>query len=226
MLPGLKRILVIGGSGRVGAEVVRYLAGQGHFMVQTYNTGLPLEGVEALPLDLRQPEAIRSLVRNLSGPLDVVIHCAAVGRFVNLEELTEADWEEAQAVNCRSGFILCQELARRPSPPHGVVFVGAMDRSQSLPLPVHFAATQGMLAAMTMALAKEMAPATRVNMVALGPLEEGLSSRLSPKLLEDYHKFSALKRPGTIAEAARVIAWLALENSYISGKVISANGGV
>src|SRR5207244_4174523 len=101
----------------------------------------------------------------------VFIHCAAITRNLPIAALTDEDWAAAIAVNCRSALIAIQSLApamARAGEAH-VVLVGALDRAQSLPLPVAFAATQGMLAASTAALSKELGPAgTRVNMVALG----------------------------------------------------------
>ena len=64
------------------------------------------------------------------------------------------------------------------------------------------------------------------NLVALGVLSAGISEGLAAARRRDYEKFSALRRAGTPDEAARVIAWLALENSYIQGKVIAVNGGI
>ena len=43
---------------------------------------------------------------------------------------------------------------------------------------------------------------------------------------KDYETFSALRRPGTADEAAKAIVWLALENTFIQGKVIPVNGGI
>jgi NAD(P)-dependent dehydrogenase (short-subunit alcohol dehydrogenase family) len=94
-------------------------------------------------------------------------------------------------------------------------------------LPVHFAATQGALSAMTMALGHELGPrGVRINLVALGVLDAGISAQLASHRRRDYEKFSALRRAGTPDEAARVIAWLALENTLIQGKVVSVNGGI
>jgi 3-oxoacyl-[acyl-carrier protein] reductase len=108
-----------------------------------------------------------------------------------------------------------------------MVLVGAMGRAQSITLPVHFAASQGMLSAMTMTLAKELGPrGIRVNMVALGLLESGLSRGISPELEADFKNCSALRRLGTPEEAARAILWLALENTYMNGEVVPVNGGL
>jgi NAD(P)-dependent dehydrogenase (short-subunit alcohol dehydrogenase family) len=92
---------------------------------------------------------------------------------------------------------------------------------------VHFAATQGALSAMVMAVAHEVGRlGIRINLVALGVLDAGLSAGLATRRRKDYETFSALRRAGKPDEAAKLIAWLALENTYVQGKVISANGGI
>lgn len=107
------------------------------------------------------------------------------------------------------------------------MLVGGLDRTQSLPLPAQFAASQGALAALAMAVAHEVGRLDiRINVVALGPLESGISQGLAAHRRKDYETFSALRRPGKPDEAAKVIAWLALENSFIQGKVIAVNGGI
>jgi 3-oxoacyl-[acyl-carrier protein] reductase len=65
-----------------------------------------------------------------------------------------------------------------------------------------------------------------VNLVALGPLSGGISSGLVARRRKDFETFSSLRRVGTPDEAARAICWLALENTFIQGKVIPVNGGI
>ena len=65
-----------------------------------------------------------------------------------------------------------------------------------------------------------------MNQVALGVLEDGLSRTLDAAVVQQYLKFSALRRRGTPSEVARAIAWLLLENTYVTGKVIPVNGGI
>jgi 3-oxoacyl-[acyl-carrier protein] reductase len=63
-------------------------------------------------------------------------------------------------------------------------------------------------------------------MIALGVLDAGLSRGLANRRRSDYMAFSALRRAGTCAEAARAIAWLALDNAFIQGKVVPVTGGI
>ncbi|MBI3891586.1 MAG: SDR family oxidoreductase [Candidatus Wallbacteria bacterium] len=233
------RALVFGGTGAVGREVLAGLAEARVETAFTWHTSERLASDLAsrhsqreVRVDLASPaatrEAIATLARDGFCP-DLFIHCAAVNRTAPLARLTDADWDEAQAVNCRSAFVACRELAAgmTASGEGHVVLVGALDRAQSLPAPAPFAASQGALAALAMALAKELgAGGVLVNMVALGILETGLSRGLEAGLLADFKGFSALRREGTPAEAARAILWLALENTYMSGKVLSVNGGI
>ncbi|MES2355393.1 MAG: SDR family oxidoreductase [Pseudomonadota bacterium] len=231
--------LVFGGTGAVGAEILRGLAHAGVPTAFTYHRSKEkaetLAGEfshRAFHCDLAKPEAIRALLQKLDqegiSPT-VFIHCAAVSRFLSIDQISDDDWQMTHAVNCHSAFVACQQLAPyMASKNEGhVVLVGALDRSQSIPAPIHFAASQGMLSAMTMALAKELGPkGIRVNMVALGVLNSGLSRELSPTLVADYKTYSAMRRIGTPAEAAKAILWLALENTYMNGKVLSVNGGI
>jgi 3-oxoacyl-[acyl-carrier protein] reductase len=186
----------------------------------------------AICVDLAEPQAVRALIAQLvseDNAPDVFIHCAAVHRALSLDQIGDDDWAHVHAVNIQSAFVACQALA--PSMIQAkrgqIVMVGALDRTQSFAAPVHFAASQGALSALVMALAKELGPhGICVNMVALGLLDSGLSSGIHPKLIADYQKFSALRRFGTPSEAAKAILWLALANTYVSGKVLPVNGGV
>jgi 3-oxoacyl-[acyl-carrier protein] reductase len=228
--------LVFGGTGTVGREVVRGLAQAGVETVFTWHRArehaqaLAAEhGARGVQLDLREPGAILALCGSLAEAPDIFVHAAGLGRAAPLAELTVTDLDDACAVGGRAAFVALQALAPRLAAlgESHAVLVGALERSQSLPLPVAFAAAQGMLSAMTNALAKELGPGgTRVNLVALGPLEDGLSRALGEKRLDDYKKHSALHRLGTAREAARSILWLALENRYMSGKVLAVNGGI
>jgi len=233
------RALVLGGTGAVGAAVVRGLRAAGVATVFSWHRSREKAAAMAaeldarpLQVDLADAAATRAAMRGL---LDdgfrpgVLIHCAGVNRAAALGTTTDEDWRVALQVNCHAAMIAIQELApAMASDKEGhVVLVGALDRAQSLPMPIAFAASQGALSALAMAAAKELGrDGVRVNLVALGLLDGGLSAKMDPALVKDYTTFSALRRRGQPAEAARVILWLALDNTYVSGEVLPVNGGI
>ncbi len=186
----------------------------------------------ALGVDLSDLAATRAVLRKLidddEAP-DIIVHCAAVADVEPWHTLSDDAWERSQRIGCQALFAAVQELAPTLKARGGgdVIAVGGLDRAQSLPIPVLYAATQGMLSGLVMALAKQLGgDNVRVNMVALGPLETGLSHKLDPELRAAYLRFSAQRRLGTAEEAAHAIAWLALNNRYMNGKVLPVNGGI
>lgn len=232
MQPDLtRRALVLGGSGTVGSAVLRELARRSVPAVFTYHRSedkarmLAAElGHTAVRVDLADAAATSSFLD--SHEVDVAIHCAGVSAGLALPEIDIATWQQAMAVNLQSAFLLCRSVATRAKR-CDVVLVSGLDRAQSLPLPAHFAASQGALSALAMSVAHEVGPRDiRVNVVALGPLEGGISQGLAARRRKDYETFSALRRAGKADEAAKAIAWLALENTFIQGKVIAVNGGI
>ncbi|MCA9646075.1 MAG: SDR family oxidoreductase [Polyangiaceae bacterium] len=229
--------LVLGGSGYVGSEVVRRLTARDVHTHFTFHASekqaaelQAATSAQAHRVDLRRPEAIQALFDELGAQgvtPDVLIHCAAVLDTSAPDGISNGDLDEAYAVICRSALLASQLAARGMNDGGDIVLVGALDRAQSLPIPTAFAACQGMLSGLSMGLAKELgARNVRVNLLTFGLLEGGLSRRLPETTRNAYLNYSAARRFGTAAEAARSIAWLALDNRYMSGKVAAFNGGI
>lgn len=234
-----RRALVLGGSGAVGREVVRALAAAGVDVAFTYLRhaevahALAAEtGARAHAVDLTDAGAVRALAATLGGGAvggpTILVHAAVASRLAPLADVRDDDWAVAHAVNLRAPYLAVQALLPALTAAGGsVVLIGALDRTQSVPAPAHFAASQGGLAAMAMAMARELGgQGVKVNLVAVGLLDAGIGRELSAAMVTDYRSFSALRRLGTAAEVAAAVAWLALENTYMNGKILPVNGGL
>lgn len=218
------RALVLGGTGAIGSAVLRALAKKRVPATFTYRANeakaraLATElDQRAVALDLGDLGAVRSF--DLAGVTALV--CCAASPFSKDE--TDDEIARALTVSVHAPLLLARALGG----PANVVFVGALHAGQSLPLSAPFAAAQGALGPLAMALAKELGPKNvRVNLVTGGLTNAGISTAIDPARIADYERFSALRRLGTPEEIAGPIVWLALDNTYVSGKVFPANGGI
>jgi 3-oxoacyl-[acyl-carrier protein] reductase len=219
---------VTGGSGAIGREVVRRLRERDRVVHFTYATNetVAMElaretGATPHRVDFVDRPALPALLSKLE--VDVLIHAAGRLGPTTFKEVDAQELDVLHAVNVDAALL----AARSVKPGGSIVFLGALDRTQSLPIPVAFAATQGALITATMALAHELgAVGTRVNLVASGLLDQGIGTRIRPELIRDYVGYSALRRPGTPAELSRFVAWLALDDRVMTGRTVSVTGGI
>jgi len=226
--------IVLGGSGTVGREVCRMLAGRGVPLGYTYHTNATA-GIDApaKQLDVTDVAAIETTIDAFAGelgPIHSLINCAAVGTaHLSLQEIDQAAWDEMIAVNTRPSFFAVRRASHhmRQNGGGSIVLLGSIDGVKSAPSPVHYAASKGALAAMVKAMAKELGPHNiRVNSVAPGILERGLSATVPADLRDEYLKHCGLKRLGRVEEIAALVTWLATENTFVSGQTVVVDGGL
>jgi NAD(P)-dependent dehydrogenase (short-subunit alcohol dehydrogenase family) len=250
-----KRVLVLGGSGALGGAVCRALAAEGARLAFTYHrrqdaaeslardlSGTP-GGALALALDLARVADIAGAVHvahEALGGIDALVQCAGVAVSVadtegerprqRVADIDEAAWDRMHAVNVKGAFFACREVvARMRAAGAGgeLVLVGSIDGAKPVPTPAHYAASKAALRGMAQAMAKEFGrDGIRVNVLAPGLLDGGIARSLAPELVAEYLKHCALRRAGRLPEVAQVAAWLALENTYVTGQTILVDGAL
>lgn len=243
------RSLVLGASGALGREVCLALAAAGARVAFTYHTGEAramelaprLERGLALPLDVTSVPDLERMIDRVAeefGGIDAFVQCAGVAVTMAcagpkshhlMPQVDEAGFQRIMDVNVRSTFFAVRRLAGIMARGGGgnIVLIGSIDGVKPAPSPVHYAASKGALQGMTQAMAKELGEQKiRVNMVAPGIMEGGISRALPDNLLNEYIKHCGLKRVGKLAEVAAVVAWLATENTYVTGQTILLDGAL
>lgn len=246
-----QKCLVFGGSGALGSEVCRKLAEENCDIAFTYfkskekatKLEAELKNSRAYYCDLNNITTIENAIKNaaeyLSG-INAIIQTAGIsGRkifysqksstdFDRLQEIKKSDFDEIIEVNTKGSFYICQMAQKVLKETNGnIVIVGSIDGIKIVPSPVHFSASKSALKGMVESLSKELGKDNiKVNLIAPGILEGGQSNQLSEEIKQPYLTHCALKRFGTMREIAEVIAWFALENTYITGQSILLDGGL
>jgi 3-oxoacyl-[acyl-carrier protein] reductase len=237
----MSRVILFGGSGSLGRVVAAELGRRGARVGLTYHRGRDvaeqlareIDGAVARELDLTVaadiPRVLDALVADLGG-VDAFVHCAALlsagSGYDRLGEVSEAGFDRLFAVNVRSAFLAVQHLAG-VMPGGNVVLLSGIDSVKAVPSSVPYAAAGGALVAMARALAKDLGPkGVRVNVVASGILDAGLSAAIPADLKAQYLRHCGLRRLGRREEVAGMIAFLALDNTYVTGQAVVVDGGL
>jgi NAD(P)-dependent dehydrogenase (short-subunit alcohol dehydrogenase family) len=200
-----------------------------------------LPGAQALSLDVLSVPEIEQMIDRVAagwGRLDAFIQCAGVGVTASstqaqfhhtMDQVDEAAWDRMQDINTKSTFfaVRCAAKHMRLGGGGNIVLTGSIDGVKPVPAPVHYAASKGALVGMTAAMAKELGKhGIRVNLIAPGILEGGMSRVLPEDLRQEYLKHCGLRRFGRLEEIAAWAAWLALQNTYVTGQTILVDGAL
>lgn len=237
-----KVIVVTGGSRGIGAAVVKHLAKLGYVVILNYNkseacaknaeTELKNEGytVEIFKADVSNSLEAKSLIDfaiNKYGKIDVLINNAGICQDKLFTDITDEDWQNMVDNNLNSVFYCSREAAKNMI--HNkqglIINMSSIWGITGGSMEVHYSATKAGIIGLSKALAKELGPSNiRVNSIAPGIIETDMNSEYSKEELEEIKKDIPLGRIGNSKNIAKCIAWL-IEDDYITGEVISINGG-
>jgi NAD(P)-dependent dehydrogenase (short-subunit alcohol dehydrogenase family) len=246
LLPG-RVALVTGGSRGLGRAICIALAQEGASVAFNYassdgDAAATLEAVRAAHpggkhsshkvsvLDKPGLAELAKMLDQAHGKIDILVNNAGFGQVVPLALMEEDDWDRMLDTHVKGAFLTTQAVLRTMvREKYGrVINVGSLAGVKMMQAPVHYATAKAALKGFTESLAKEVGRyGITVNCVAPGILDEGVSDHLPPARKEEYVRHCALRRVGTLAEAAAVIAFVASDRaSYMNGSTTVVDGAV
>jgi len=187
----------------------------------------------AYELDITDSDAVMSSFKAIAeemGGLDILVNNAGLTRDNLLLRMSPDDWDLVMKVNLKGAYN-CIRAAVRPmmSQRSGRIIsiasvVGILGNAGQ----ANYAASKAGLIALTKSVAKEFASrGITANAVAPGFIETPMTDKLSEKVREDFMSMVLLKRFGTTADVANLVAFLASDEAdYITGQTISVDGGM
>ena len=239
-----KNALVTGASRGIGRAIAVRLATMGYRVIVNYlsNTSAADETLaqirqvggegELLPFDVADREAVTSALEQWTeahpdAVIEVLVNNAGIRRDGLLMWTPEADWYSVVRTNLDGFFNVTQPLLKNMLVQRygRIVNVVSLSGIKGMPGQTNYSAAKGGLIAATKALAQEVAKKqVTVNAVAPGFIRTEMTADLDEAALR---KTVPLGRFGEPEEVADLVAFLVSKQaSYITGEVISINGGI
>jgi len=196
-------------------------------------------GGEALAVkcDVSDKKEVEEMVKKTVekfGRLDILVNNAGICQFKPFLELSEQEWNKTIDINLK-GYFLCAQAAAKEMVKQksgAIVNIASIAMGQvgiGMSSIAHYCASKGGIVAMTQAIAAELAPYNiRVNAVAPGAIETPMAdaTKSDPQILEAALAKIPMKRMGQPEEVARLVLFLASDNSsYMTGSTVIVDGG-
>lgn len=241
-----KRCLITGGSRGLGRALATTFARQGARVAFTYSThdGDAAEAARLVEAaggappkvfkgSVADPTHVKATVDALAaewGGLDVLVNNAAVTQVLPISLLEEADWDLVMDTNVKGAYLMTRAALRhmiRRRAGH-VLMIGNFASERVIEAPAHYAASKAALRGLTDALAREVGRhGVRVNLLAPGLLDVGMSRALPQHRQDEYVARAPLGRLGRAEEVAEVAAFLCSdESAFTTAAKVVVDGGV
>ncbi len=240
----MKYALVTGGSRGLGRAVCQKLAAQGWPVLINYQSNSEAAGetlrsiveaggqAELLPFDVSKPEAVEEALETWSAAhpddyIAVVVNNAGIRRDNLMVFMQNDEWHSVLDTTLNGFFYITRRLLKEMMTHRWgrIVNMASLSGIKGLPGQTNYSAAKAALIGATKALAQEVAPRkVTVNAVAPGFIESDMTKDLDQATLKKLVPAGRFGRP---EEVAALVAFLVSdEAAYITGEVISINGGL
>lgn len=240
----MKYALVTGASRGIGKAIAKKLAEDGFFILLNYHTNREaaeqtlneiIESggqAELLPFDVSDNSQVENVLggwiaRNPQSNIEVLVNNAGIHNDGLMVFMSVEQWKQVITTNLDSFFYVTRQLLQPMliNKSGRIINIVSVSGQKGQPGQTNYAAAKAGIIAASKSLAQEIGKKkVTVNCVSPGFITTDMTKELD---VEQLKKLVPLNRFGTANEVAEVVSFLASPKSaYITGEVISVNGGI
>ncbi|MEX0852622.1 MAG: acetoacetyl-CoA reductase [Bauldia sp.] len=234
-----KVAIVTGGTRGIGAAVAKALKATGHTVAATYHGNeaaaakfTAATGIAVYKWDVADAEASAGGVAKVEGelgPIEVLVNNAGITRDAMFHKMTFDQWSAVIRTNLDSMFAITRPVIEGMRQRGGgrIVNISSINGQKGQIGQSNYSASKAGIIGFTRALAQENArKGITVNAICPGYIDTDMVAGVAERVLEGIVAQIPVGRLGKAEEIASLVSYLVSdEAAFITGAVISANGG-
>ncbi len=232
-----KIAIVTGGAAGIGAACCQRFAEEGATVIAADMNPLSYEaaGVEYMRLNVTDAANCKAVVDETVekyGRVDILVNNAGITRDALVQKMTDEMWDIVLDVNLKGVFYMtrCAAPVMMGNGFGSIINISSVVGEYGNIGQTNYAATKAGVIGMTKTWAKEFARKganVRANAIAPGYIMTDILKTVPQDLLDKFKSLTMLGRLGEPVEIANAALFLASdESSYVTGHVLSVNGGM
>lgn len=235
-----KYALVTGASRGIGKEIAIALAAEGYHLIITcihskealFSLAEELSAryqISCTPFvgDMGNPSDVEKLFQSIE-KLDVLVNNAGISYIGLLHEMSLEEWQYVMNTNLNSVFYTSRLAIPLMLQNHSgrIINISSVWGNVGASMEVAYSASKGGINSFTKALAKELAPShITVNAIACGVIDTDMNRCFCPEDMDALRQEIPVDRIGQASEVAQTVAMLLHAPEYLTGQVITIDGG-
>lgn len=225
--------LVTGGNRGIGFAIAEQLLAAGHKVAVTARSGSGPEGSLTLVADVTDGESLDRAIAEAEqklGPIEILVANAGITRDTLLLRMSDEDFEEVINTNLSGVFRVVKRVTKSMLKAKfgRIIMIGSVVGLYGSAGQVNYSASKSALVGIARSISRELGGKNiTANVVAPGFINTDMTAALPHDVAERYKSQIPAGRFAEPEEVAKVVAWLASDDSsYITGAVIPVDGGL
>ena len=235
-----KKALITGASRGIGRAIAEELASLGYDLYLTCHKNSELlaglsqklweqyrTNCQCYTFPISNEEEVSKMFAEIPY-LDILVNNAGISYIGLLTDMTYNEWKTVIDTNLNACFLTCRcavpEMIRRRR--GKIINISSVWGAVGASTEVAYSASKGGINAFTRALAKELGPSNiQVNAIACGVIETDMNKCFDKAEIEILRQEIPADRLGQPQEVAKLVGLLCNGNEYLTGQIITLDGG-